>query len=984
MPDHPSEEPSGDLTAPDAEPGAENGAAPAPAGNGWRPPSRRSDRDLIEDALNQASPRDDTIQFSGRQILSDTFPGYDILREIHRGGQGVVYLALQKATKRKVAIKVIHGGPFTGSSGKARFEREVQILGQLNNRNIVGIHDSGTTTDGSFFYVMDYISGKSLDEVLRSDERPQVDDTLRLFIKICDAVNAAHLKGVIHRDLKPANIRIDTNGEPIVVDFGLAKVATPDAAGAGGEPALMTMTGQFIGSLPWASPEQAEGTPAAIDVRTDVYSLGVVLYQMLTGKFPYQVVGNMRDVLDNILKAQPARPSSVRRQINNEVETIVLKCLSKNRDRRYQSAGELARDLRHYLNGEPIEAKRDSGLYVIGKTLKRHKIALSVGVAFLVTIIAFGAVMAVLYRKAENARTAELEGRTSLHIALESESDQRRRADDNAHAVFDFAAKTTFAAADQIALLQGGTPALSALVKGSVDRLEKLQPQIKDDPVMLRTLGNAFHRLSEYQSDLYVGRVGDVSDSQKTHGLAAAIRKDLLDYSPNVWTAHYDMALSLYRGAMLLQGRRDYEGSAAELDRAVQEFDKALGLASKAPVESAAELQSCKRSRMLAMRVRCYVGLRMAEDAPRETTEDLAMSDGRVRQAEALYAALEPRLEAMTTASEAPLNDRGEARRQLAAVWDERAKCLLLSAENRKRAAEIKVAAKDREGSLGDYENALVMLQKAFALSTRANAEFETLRAGDPQGADREADLFASNHALGDAAMVRAEVKDSAADRAGFDKFDATRRADHQEALNLFTKALGHAQSAKNSDPSRVKFSRNLAIAHLKFSKEHAALGDLARATAACDESLRLRRDLLRYDAVNRHKRDLGAGLFKVAQIARLTAAAATGGGEGDAQREAAWTKAETNISEARTLFEQLRDLGVLPLHSEEVKETLREQATLWMQMGIAAKGEGRLPQATALFHQAKGNLLISGSRAAPMPNEATLETLDRLLQSPN
>src|SRR5205085_9576190 len=124
--------------------------------------------------------------------------------------------------------------------------------------------------------------------------------------------------------------------------------------------ALLTVTGQCIGSVPWASPEQASGHRDAVDVRTDVYSLGVILYQMLTGRFPYDVTGGVRDVLDRILNAAPARPSTINRQINDEIDTIVLKCLCKERERRYQSAGELARDIARYLSGEAIEAKRDS------------------------------------------------------------------------------------------------------------------------------------------------------------------------------------------------------------------------------------------------------------------------------------------------------------------------------------------------------------------------------------------------------------------------------------------------------------------------------------------------------------------------------------------------------------------------------------------------------------------------------------------------
>ncbi|MBL8157691.1 MAG: serine/threonine protein kinase, partial [Anaerolineae bacterium] len=200
-----------------------------------------------------------------------------LVREIHRGGQGAVYLAIQVATKRRVALKVMHGGPFRGSSGRARFEREVQILGQLNHPNIVKIHDSGVAADGSCYYVMDYISGRSLDTLIEENKKRPIEETLRFFAKVCDAVNAAHRRGVIHRDIKPSNIRVTPAGEPILVDFGLAKTAVPDVTDED-RPKLMTMTGQFIGSLPWASPEQAEGVPDHIDVRTDVYSLGVILY----------------------------------------------------------------------------------------------------------------------------------------------------------------------------------------------------------------------------------------------------------------------------------------------------------------------------------------------------------------------------------------------------------------------------------------------------------------------------------------------------------------------------------------------------------------------------------------------------------------------------------------------------------------------------------------------------------------------------------
>jgi serine/threonine protein kinase/WD40 repeat protein len=323
--------------------------------------------------------------------------GYELVLEISRGGQAVVYEGIQQSTGRRVAIKILREGPLATPQELARFDREVQILTALNHPNIVSVIDRGVTSTGSMFLVMPYIAGRHLDqylqmrqEIVASDaahepaDRVVADpaDALRLFLKICDAVNAAHLRGIVHRDLKPSNIRIDDDGDAHVLDFGLARPAF-SAHAAGGGRVELTLTGQFIGSLPWASPEQADGVAERIDTRSDVYSLGVILYQMLTGgRFPYEVVGTMRDVLNNILTKQPTPPSAAiagraagdarraarrrkmgnrRSNINPVVESIVLKALSKRREERYQTAGELARDIENYLAGRPTQAAGAGG-----------------------------------------------------------------------------------------------------------------------------------------------------------------------------------------------------------------------------------------------------------------------------------------------------------------------------------------------------------------------------------------------------------------------------------------------------------------------------------------------------------------------------------------------------------------------------------------------------------------------------------------------
>ena len=244
-------------------------------------------RGQVEDALERQKQRDRTPSTDPAQQAepgfdgppTDSFKGYKIISEIHRGGQGVVYQAFQESTKRKVAIKVMKEGPFAGSADKARFEREVQILGQLKHPNIVTVYDSGTAA-GSFFFVMDYISGQQLDVYMGSKEH-SIDETLKLFAKICEAVNSAHLKGVIHRDLKPGNIRIDDEGEPHILDFGLAKVALTGLAGEDAHPTLMTLTGQFIGGLEgrYVDPRQANRS-----VKGDVFSPIKIQVNDLTGE----------------------------------------------------------------------------------------------------------------------------------------------------------------------------------------------------------------------------------------------------------------------------------------------------------------------------------------------------------------------------------------------------------------------------------------------------------------------------------------------------------------------------------------------------------------------------------------------------------------------------------------------------------------------------------------------------------------------------
>ena len=342
-------------------------------------------------------------------------PGYDILREIHRGGQGVVYQAVQQSTKRKVAIKVLLDGHFASASAKRRFEREIELAASLTHPNIVTVFHSGVTNDARQYYVMDYVRGVPLTRFVR-DRRLSLDETVSLFAIVCDAVGDAHRNGIIHRDLKPANILVDAAGQPHVLDFGLARSI------GGPERTLATVTGQAVGTLQYMSPEQVRGNPDEIDSRADVYSLGVTIFECLTGRLPYSFEGGVGDWLKHICDTDSMPPSRVWEEsngvtptrngvcpINYEIDTMCLKALNKSAQRRYQGAEELAIDLRHYLEGEPIAAKRDSSWYLFKSSVRRRRPLILTCLVLIIVILANITISGVVYQNEQTRLKAAID-----------------------------------------------------------------------------------------------------------------------------------------------------------------------------------------------------------------------------------------------------------------------------------------------------------------------------------------------------------------------------------------------------------------------------------------------------------------------------------------------------------------------------------------------------------------------------------------------
>lgn len=366
-----------------------------------------ADNDLLAEVASAARAHTAAKQSSGASGIQ--VEGYEIREEIHRGGQGVVFKAVQRSTKRTVAVKTLLQGVFATHMQRVRFEREVELAARLRHPSIVAVYESGLTESGQHYVAMEYVEGERLDRWLASEglkpsnqHAPDLGRVLALFAKIVDAVNYAHQRGVIHRDLKPANILVEESGEPRILDFGVAKAIGAAAHEQGDKPET-TRTGEFVGTFNYAAPEQLTGDPDAVDIRTDVYALGVMLYEALTGRLPIATTGSIAERIRSATQDSAPRPSALCRGIDEDTETIVLSALAKEPGRRYQSAGALLDDLERRLTGRPINARRDNAAYVLGKTLRRHRLALGVAAAFVLLLSLFSVTMSVLFVRSVRA-----------------------------------------------------------------------------------------------------------------------------------------------------------------------------------------------------------------------------------------------------------------------------------------------------------------------------------------------------------------------------------------------------------------------------------------------------------------------------------------------------------------------------------------------------------------------------------------------------
>lgn len=344
--------------------------------------------------------------------IPDAIGSYRIVGKLGEGGMGVVYEAEQASPRRRVALKVIRGGAFVDDVRLRLFQREAETLARLEHPNIGAIYESGRTEDGQHYFAMELVRGKTLDEFVGaggpgSPGTLDLRERLALFHVLCDSVSYAHQRGVVHRDLKSSNILVAEGAEGAggtvkVLDFGLARITDSDVPGS----SILTQEGTVRGTLATMSPEQARGDTNAIDVRSDVYSLGVILYRLLTGGFPYDVNrGSFLDAIHVICETPPI-PLRVAagRPVDADLETIALKALAKEPGERYSSAAALGEDVHRWLTVQPILARPPSTMYQVRKLVARHRWGFGAAAAVFGLVIAFGVVSALQARRIARER----------------------------------------------------------------------------------------------------------------------------------------------------------------------------------------------------------------------------------------------------------------------------------------------------------------------------------------------------------------------------------------------------------------------------------------------------------------------------------------------------------------------------------------------------------------------------------------------------
>jgi serine/threonine protein kinase len=551
---------------------------------------------------------------------------YEIVRELARGGMGVVYLGFKEEgrVRRMAAIKVLKRGMDTDAILK-RFQTERQVLSTLHHPNIAHFLEGGTTDDQRPYFALEYIEGEPIDEYCHS-HRLQISERLELFGQICSAVHYAHQNLVVHRDLKPSNILVTKEGVPKLLDFGIAKLLNPElaplAAPTAAEYRLMTPE--------YSSPEQVQGRP--ITTASDVYSLGVVLYELVSGCRPYRLETRLHDELVRVIcDVDPDRPSTaitrmpsesstrrweekperLRRQVRGDIDTIVLKAMQKAPQRRYASAEKLAEDIERHLRGYPVTARPDSVSYRVLKFVSRNKAGVAiVALAAVVTLTTLTSLWLLQIaattherRVAESARAdreaAEADAQKARAEAMEvlNEMERERAAAHEARAerllasIRHITSVLVIEFDEALRTLPGATAVRGRMVETAVQFLVEVDAEAADDPQVRRELAGAYSSLGEALFGVRAGHLGDVDGAIKAHRKALALRQAALTDDPEAPGVTAELARSHKLLGDVLRNR-DAKESLTHY-RAARDLLESIGVATSSALEPRSDWAEC-------------------------------------------------------------------------------------------------------------------------------------------------------------------------------------------------------------------------------------------------------------------------------------------------------------------------------------------------------------------------------------------------------
>jgi serine/threonine protein kinase len=460
--------------------------------------------DSASDVIEQCAADVARVRFdSGAAKVGTRIGAYKILRELGHGGMGSVYLAERDDERfhQLVAIKVIKPG-LGGEAIRRRFQNEMQILADLNHPNIARLFDGGETADGVPYLVMEYVEGRPID-VYCAENELSTEQRLQIFSTVCAAVQYAHQHLVIHRDIKPGNILVTSDGSPKLVDFGIAKLLdqdTPDATAT----AMQFMTPDY------ASPEQVLGV--SVTTATDVYSLGVVLYELLSGRRPYRVKSRVPHEIAQAICEQDPAPPTLQKRLHGDLDNIVLMAMRKEPQRRYATAEQFAEDIQRHLNGLPVRARADTFGYRAGKFIRRQKVVVAAAALLALTLLV--GIVATMWQ----ARVARAE---------------RARAERRFNEVRQLANSFVFEVHDAVVNLPGSTPVRSLIVQRGLKYLDSLSQDAAGDRALQRELAAAYEKLGAVQYTPSVAHLGDLTGALESHHKAAALREALVASDPS-------------------------------------------------------------------------------------------------------------------------------------------------------------------------------------------------------------------------------------------------------------------------------------------------------------------------------------------------------------------------------------------------------------------------------------------------------------------